>query len=109
MNGSGDDKFVVVFPLGTPLPARRQHTLQAPGSNSSVCLELYESLEKSLVKDDDKFAQVKKSTLGALRCGLMPLSFEVNPSVFSGVYSQVDVCRAAIKSHITFLYMQWAV
>uniref|UniRef100_A0A8D0H533 Heat shock protein family A (Hsp70) member 14 n=1 Tax=Sphenodon punctatus TaxID=8508 RepID=A0A8D0H533_SPHPU len=54
----GADKFTVLFPSGTPLPARRQHTLQAPGSNSSVCLELYESLEKSPAKEEDKFAQI---------------------------------------------------
>ncbi|KAJ6666437.1 hypothetical protein lerEdw1_000712 [Lerista edwardsae] len=57
---SGADKFMVVFPSGTPLPARRQHILQAPGSNSSVCLELYESPEKTLIKEGDKFAQVSK-------------------------------------------------
>nr|XP_020653423.1 heat shock 70 kDa protein 14 isoform X1 [Pogona vitticeps] len=69
VNESGDDKFLVVFPLGTPLPARRQHTLQAPGSNSSVCLELYESLEKTLVKED-KFAQIVLHDLDVKEDGL---------------------------------------
>lgn len=57
----GADKFLVVFPSGTPLPARRQHTLEAPGEISSVCLELYESLEKGPIKEDERFAQVKKN------------------------------------------------
>ncbi|KAF7246626.1 Heat shock 70 kDa protein 14 [Varanus komodoensis] len=65
-----DDKFMVVFPSGTPLPARRQHTLQAPGSNSSVCLELYESLEKSPVKEDDRFAQIVLQDLDVKEDGL---------------------------------------
>ncbi|XP_023664767.1 heat shock 70 kDa protein 14 [Paramormyrops kingsleyae] len=39
----GADVYTVVFPSGTPLPARRQHTLQGPGSLSSICLELYQS------------------------------------------------------------------
>uniref|UniRef100_A0A8B9L5J6 Heat shock protein 14 n=1 Tax=Astyanax mexicanus TaxID=7994 RepID=A0A8B9L5J6_ASTMX len=40
---SGADIFTVLFPSGTPLPARRQHTLQGPGSLASVCLELYQA------------------------------------------------------------------
>lgn len=55
---SGADKFTVLFPSGTPLPARRQHTLHAPGNTSSVCLELYESLGKSPMNEGGKFAQV---------------------------------------------------
>ncbi|XP_048355657.1 heat shock 70 kDa protein 14 [Sphaerodactylus townsendi] len=55
---SGTDKFVVALPSGTPLPARRQHILQAPGNNSSIFVEFYESLEKSPIKEDDKFAQI---------------------------------------------------
>lgn len=35
--------FTILFPSGTPLPARRQHTLQGPGSLSSVSLELYQA------------------------------------------------------------------
>nr|XP_056702858.1 heat shock 70 kDa protein 14 [Euleptes europaea] len=55
---SGTDKFMVSLPSGTPLPARRQHIFQAPGSNSSVFVEFYESLKKSAIKEDDKFAQI---------------------------------------------------
>lgn len=59
---SGADKFTVLFPSGTPLPARRQHTLHAPGNTSSVCLELYESLGKSPMNEEGKFAQVSVYT-----------------------------------------------
>ncbi|KAM5172938.1 heat shock 70 kDa protein 14 [Mantella aurantiaca] len=55
---SGAEKFTVLLPSGTPLPARRQHTLQASGSFTSVCLELYESLPKSNISDNSKFAQI---------------------------------------------------
>lgn len=55
---TGADKFTVLFPSGTPLPARRQHTLHAPGNTSSVCLELYEALGKSPMNEENKFAQV---------------------------------------------------
>ncbi|XP_077194106.1 heat shock 70 kDa protein 14 isoform X2 [Paroedura picta] len=55
---SGTDKFMVALPSGTPLPARRQHILQAPGRNSSIFVELYESLEKQPIQEDDKFAQI---------------------------------------------------
>ena len=58
---SGANSFKVLFPSGTPLPARRQHTLQAPGSISSVCLELYESEGKNSAKVENKFAQVNIS------------------------------------------------
>ncbi|XP_076153454.1 heat shock 70 kDa protein 14 [Alosa pseudoharengus] len=40
---SGEEVFKVLFPSGTPLPARRQHTLQGPGNLASVCLELYQA------------------------------------------------------------------
>lgn len=55
---SGADRFTVLFPSGTPLPARRQHMLQAPGGMSSVCLELYESEGKNSTNEEAKFAQV---------------------------------------------------
>ncbi|XP_019364881.1 PREDICTED: heat shock 70 kDa protein 14 [Gavialis gangeticus] len=67
---SGSDTFTVLFPSGTPLPARRQHTLQAPGSNSSVCLELYESIGKCLAKEEDKFAQIVLQDLDKKEDGL---------------------------------------
>ncbi|XP_044132694.1 heat shock 70 kDa protein 14 [Bufo gargarizans] len=55
---SGAEKFSVLLPSGTPLPARRQHLLQAPGSFTSVCLELYESVRKSSTSENSKFAQI---------------------------------------------------
>uniref|UniRef100_K7GDF1 Heat shock 70 kDa protein 14 n=1 Tax=Pelodiscus sinensis TaxID=13735 RepID=K7GDF1_PELSI len=66
----GTDKFTVLFPSGTPLPARRQHILQAPGNNSSVCLELYESLGRSLAKEESKFAQIVLRDLDKKEGGL---------------------------------------
>nr|XP_058915171.1 heat shock 70 kDa protein 14 isoform X2 [Kogia breviceps] len=67
---SGANSFKVVFPSGTPLPARRQHTLQAPGSISSVCLELYESEGKHAAKEENKFAQVVLQDLDTKENGL---------------------------------------
>ncbi|MEE6481518.1 hypothetical protein FKM82_012889 [Ascaphus truei] len=58
VDASGADQFTVLLPSGTPLPARRQHSLQASGSISSVCLELYEAVGKSTVSDECKFAQI---------------------------------------------------
>uniref|UniRef100_A0A673FVD1 Heat shock 70 kDa protein 14-like n=1 Tax=Sinocyclocheilus rhinocerous TaxID=307959 RepID=A0A673FVD1_9TELE len=43
VDDSGAEVFTVLFPSGTPLPARRQHTLQGPGSLSSVSLDLYQA------------------------------------------------------------------
>lgn len=60
---SGAEKFTVLLPSGTPLPARRQHTLQASGNIASVCLELYESVPKSTISDSSKFAQVSKCSI----------------------------------------------
>ncbi|XP_050180854.1 heat shock 70 kDa protein 14 [Myiozetetes cayanensis] len=67
---SGADKFTVLFPSGTPLPARRQHTLHAPGNISSVCLELYESLGKGPMNEEDKFAQIVLQDLDKKEDGL---------------------------------------
>uniref|UniRef100_A0A8C5TL86 Heat shock protein family A (Hsp70) member 14 n=1 Tax=Malurus cyaneus samueli TaxID=2593467 RepID=A0A8C5TL86_9PASS len=67
---SGADKYTVLFPSGTPLPARRQHTLHAPGNISSVCLELYESLGKSPMNEEDKFAQIVLQDLDKKEDGL---------------------------------------
>ncbi|XP_077120747.1 heat shock 70 kDa protein 14 isoform X1 [Ranitomeya variabilis] len=55
---SGAEKFSILLPSGTPLPARRQHSLQAPGNFTSVCLELYESVRKSSTPENLKFAQI---------------------------------------------------
>lgn len=60
----------MVFPSGTPLPARRQHILQAPGSDSSVFLELYETREKTPIKEGDKFAQIVLQDLDVKHGGL---------------------------------------
>uniref|UniRef100_A0A8C9EI31 Heat shock protein family A (Hsp70) member 14 n=1 Tax=Pavo cristatus TaxID=9049 RepID=A0A8C9EI31_PAVCR len=67
---TGADKFTVLFPSGTPLPARRQHTLHAPGNTSSVCLELYESLGKSPMNKENKFAQIVLQDLDKKEAGL---------------------------------------
>ncbi|XP_071456053.1 heat shock 70 kDa protein 14 isoform X4 [Marmota flaviventris] len=67
---SGANRFTVLFPSGTPLPARRQHTLQAPGDISSVCLELYESEGKNCAKEESKFAQVVLQDLDKKENGL---------------------------------------
>uniref|UniRef100_A0A8D1W908 Heat shock 70 kDa protein 14 n=1 Tax=Sus scrofa TaxID=9823 RepID=A0A8D1W908_PIG len=67
---SGANSFRVLFPSGTPLPARRQHMLQAPGSISSVCLELYESDGKNSAKEENKFAQVVLQDLDKKENGL---------------------------------------
>ncbi|KAM6216206.1 heat shock 70 kDa protein 14 [Rhynchocyon petersi] len=67
---SGTNRFMVLFPSGTPLPARRQHKLQAPGSISSVCLELYESEGKNSAKGENKFAQVVLQDLDRKENGL---------------------------------------
>uniref|UniRef100_A0A8C8RWA3 Heat shock protein family A (Hsp70) member 14 n=1 Tax=Pelusios castaneus TaxID=367368 RepID=A0A8C8RWA3_9SAUR len=67
---SGTDRFTVLFPSGTPLPARRQHMLQAPGSSSSVCLELYESQGKSPADEEGKFAQIVLQDLDKKEGGL---------------------------------------
>nr|XP_048316806.1 heat shock 70 kDa protein 14 isoform X1 [Myodes glareolus] len=67
---SGANRFTVLFPSGTPLPARRQHTLQAPGSISSVCLELYESEGMNSGKEETKFAQVVLQDLDKKENGL---------------------------------------
>ncbi|KAK2515290.1 Hspa14 [Columba livia] len=67
---SGADRFTVLFPSGTPLPARRQHTLHAPGNTSSVCLELYESSGKSSMNEEGKFAQIVLQDLDKKEDGL---------------------------------------
>ena len=42
MDESGAEVFNVLLPSGTPLPARRNHTLTGQGQLSSLCLELYQ-------------------------------------------------------------------
>uniref|UniRef100_UPI00398E32BC heat shock 70 kDa protein 14 n=1 Tax=Pristiophorus japonicus TaxID=55135 RepID=UPI00398E32BC len=55
---SGADTYIVVFPSGTPLPARRHHPFQAAGDASCVCLELYESGGKGCEPERNKLAQI---------------------------------------------------
>lgn len=42
LDESGGELFKVLLPAGTPLPARRHHTLLAPGGGASLCLEIYQ-------------------------------------------------------------------
>ncbi|XP_030072499.1 heat shock 70 kDa protein 14 [Microcaecilia unicolor] len=60
----GADRYTVLLPSGTPLPARRQHSLQAPGNISSVCLELFESAGGNATAEEYKFAQIVLKELG---------------------------------------------
>ncbi|MGH0155792.1 UNVERIFIED_CONTAM: hypothetical protein FKN15_006631 [Acipenser sinensis] len=55
---SGADVYTVLLPSGTPLPARRHHTLQSPGNVSSVCVELYQSIGKNCATEANKVAQI---------------------------------------------------
>ncbi|RXM30701.1 Heat shock 70 kDa protein 14 [Acipenser ruthenus] len=55
---SGADVYTVLLPSGTPLPARRHHTLQSPGNVSSVCFELYQSIGKNCATEANKVAQI---------------------------------------------------
>uniref|UniRef100_A0A7N8X360 Heat shock protein 14 n=1 Tax=Mastacembelus armatus TaxID=205130 RepID=A0A7N8X360_9TELE len=56
---SGTEVFTVVLPSGTPLPARRHHTMNGAGKLSSLCLELY---QRFVTEQPEKLAKVKKST-----------------------------------------------
>ncbi|MGH0130314.1 UNVERIFIED_CONTAM: hypothetical protein FKN15_069117 [Acipenser sinensis] len=55
---SGADVYTILLPSGTPLPARRHHTLQSPGIVSSVCFELYQSIGKNCATEANKVAQI---------------------------------------------------
>uniref|UniRef100_A0A3Q3NFI1 Heat shock protein 14 n=1 Tax=Mastacembelus armatus TaxID=205130 RepID=A0A3Q3NFI1_9TELE len=68
---SGTEVFTVVLPSGTPLPARRHHTMNGAGKLSSLCLELY---QRFVTEQPEKLAKVKKST------GFLPVS-NVPPDV----------------------------
>ncbi|KAG2460190.1 HSP7E protein, partial [Polypterus senegalus] len=57
VNDSGADIYTVLLPSGTPLPARRHHTLHCPGTGSSVCLELYQSVQNNCATEAKKVAQ----------------------------------------------------
>ncbi|MBN3291049.1 HSP7E protein, partial [Polypterus senegalus] len=58
VNDSGADIYTVLLPSGTPLPARRHHTLHCPGTGSSVCLELYQSVQNNCATEAKKVAQI---------------------------------------------------
>uniref|UniRef100_A0A8C5PHD9 Heat shock protein family A (Hsp70) member 14 n=1 Tax=Leptobrachium leishanense TaxID=445787 RepID=A0A8C5PHD9_9ANUR len=83
---SGAETFTLLLPSGTPLPARRQHSLQAPGNFSSVCLDLYESVSgKSNGSDPCKFAQIVLKDLEKKASGVHDitavLTMKRNPEV----------------------------
>uniref|UniRef100_A0A3Q3JVY8 Heat shock 70 kDa protein 14 n=1 Tax=Monopterus albus TaxID=43700 RepID=A0A3Q3JVY8_MONAL len=64
MDESGAEVFTVVLPSGTPLPARRHHTMSGPGKLSSLCLEIY---QRFVMEQPEKLAKVLKKkalTLG---------------------------------------------
>merc|ERR1712131_110849 len=44
LDESGAEVFNVLLPSGTPLPARRSHTLSGRGQVASLCLELYQRI-----------------------------------------------------------------
>ncbi|XP_040004525.1 heat shock 70 kDa protein 14 [Xiphias gladius] len=52
---SGAEKFTVLLPSGTPLPARRHHTLNAGGKLSSLCLEIY---QRFVAEQPEKLAKI---------------------------------------------------
>uniref|UniRef100_A0A7N8Y223 Heat shock protein 14 n=1 Tax=Mastacembelus armatus TaxID=205130 RepID=A0A7N8Y223_9TELE len=52
---SGTEVFTVVLPSGTPLPARRHHTMNGAGKLSSLCLELY---QRFVTEQPEKLAKI---------------------------------------------------
>ncbi|KAM8908005.1 heat shock 70 kDa protein 14 [Spinachia spinachia] len=52
---SGAAVFTVLFPSGTPLPARRHHVLSAGGGLASLCLEIY---QRCVAGQPEKLAKV---------------------------------------------------
>nr|AGO01993.1 heat shock 70kDa protein 14 [Monopterus albus] len=55
MDESGAEVFTVVLPSGTPLPARRHHTMSGPGKLSSLCLEIY---QRFVMEQPEKLAKI---------------------------------------------------
>ncbi|XP_038148092.1 heat shock 70 kDa protein 14 [Cyprinodon tularosa] len=45
LDEAGAETFRVLVPQGTPLPARRHHSLSAEGKMASLCLEIYQRLD----------------------------------------------------------------
>nr|XP_040029858.1 heat shock 70 kDa protein 14 isoform X2 [Gasterosteus aculeatus aculeatus] len=52
---SGAEAFTILFPSGTPLPARRHHVLSAQGGLSSLCLEIY---QRFVTEQPEKLAKI---------------------------------------------------
>lgn len=54
---SGAEMFTVLLPSGTPLPARRHHTLSGEGKQSSLRLEIY---QRNVTEQPEQLAKVQK-------------------------------------------------
>ncbi|XP_076023516.1 heat shock 70 kDa protein 14 [Genypterus blacodes] len=55
VNDSGEEMFSVLLPSGTPLPARRHHTLSGCGRLPSLCVEIYQRFN---CEQPEKLAQI---------------------------------------------------
>uniref|UniRef100_G3Q6K3 Heat shock 70 kDa protein 14 n=1 Tax=Gasterosteus aculeatus aculeatus TaxID=481459 RepID=G3Q6K3_GASAC len=64
---SGAEAFTILFPSGTPLPARRHHVLSAQGGLSSLCLEIY---QRFVTEQPEKLAKVCSCTQSSGRSDL---------------------------------------
>lgn len=54
---SGVEVFTTLLPSGTPLPARRHHTLGGVGTASSVSIDVY---QRFVTQPPEKLAKVRK-------------------------------------------------
>ncbi|XP_008314207.1 heat shock 70 kDa protein 14 [Cynoglossus semilaevis] len=52
---SGTEMFTVVLPSGTPLPARKHHTLRGGGKLTSLCVEVY---QRFVTKQPERLAKI---------------------------------------------------
>ncbi|KAE8281663.1 Heat shock 70 kDa protein 14 [Larimichthys crocea] len=52
---SGAEVFTVLLPSGTPLPARRHHTLSGEGKHSSLRLEIY---QRNVMEQPEQLAKI---------------------------------------------------
>lgn len=59
---SGAEMFTVVLPSGTPLPARKHHTLRGGGKLTSLCVEVY---QRFVTEQPEKLAKVRKNQSAA--------------------------------------------
>ncbi|XP_061418938.1 heat shock 70 kDa protein 14 [Lethenteron reissneri] len=71
---AGQDCYTVVFPVGTPLPARRQHVFQAPGTLPSVLVDVYEGVAKGSSFEGEHLAQLVLKDLQQQENGLRDIS-----------------------------------